>query len=235
MKQRGKVIIVEGLIGSGKTTLSRELGAALGTNSLTLFEPDEKENGNPYLADYYGDPARWSFVLQVHQLQARFRMHLQAQWHAMQGFGHAVLDRSYFGDTAFARLQVKDGLMTDREFETYSSIYHAMTASVLLPNVCVRVLASPEICNRRVAKRMTEEQGRACESAIELSYLQGLEREIDHMVGVLRAQGVTVLDVPWDVDRDSAETRAGAVEALAARISALTPPDFFLDMHRRTS
>jgi len=40
--KRGKVVIVEGLIGSGKTTLSRELGAALGDTSLTLFEPDEK-------------------------------------------------------------------------------------------------------------------------------------------------------------------------------------------------
>lgn len=234
--KRHKVIIVEGLIGSGKTTLSRELGQAL--DALTLFEPDEKgENGggNPYLADYYGDPARWSFILQVHQLQARYRMHLSAQWHAMEGRGHAVLDRSYFGDTAFARLQVKTGLMTEREFKTYTSIYHAMTASVLLPNVCVRVLASPEVCNSRVAKRMESETGRVCETAINLNYLRGLEQEIDHMVGVLRSQGVTVLDMPWDDSRDTPEARSGAVGALAARISALSPPDLFLDTHRRTT
>lgn len=231
---RGKVVIIEGLIGSGKTTLSRELGQALGPNTLTLFEPDEKGGKNPYLADYYGDPARWSFTLQVHQLGARFRMHLQAQWHAMQGFGHAVLDRSYFGDTAFARLQLKKGLMSEREFESYSALYHGMTASVLLPTVCVRVLASPEICNERVAKRMQAETGRKCESAIDLDYLRGLEREIDHMVAVLRQQGVTVLDVPWDVDRDTPEVRSSAVQALASRIAALQPPDLFLDMHRRS-
>lgn len=234
--KRCKVVVVEGLIGSGKTTLSRELGEALG--GLTLFEPDEKGEGaqqsNPYLADYYTDSARWSFVLQVHQLQARYRMHLQAQWHAMQGFGHAVLDRSYFGDTAFARLQVKMGLMTPREFDTYTSLYQAMTASVLLPNVCVRVLASPEVCNQRVAKRMEIETGRKCESAIDLGYLRGLEQEIDHMVGVLRSQGVTIFDMPWDDSRGSPEERRGAVEALASRIAALSPPDFFLDLHRRT-
>jgi len=237
VKPKHKVVIVEGLIGSGKTTLSRELGQAL--NALTLFEPDEKgadgkNVGNPYLADYYEDPKRWSFVLQVHQLQARYRMHLQAQWHAMQGMGHAVLDRSYFGDTAFARLQLKGGMMSQREFDTYSSIYHAMTAGVLLPSVCVRVLASPEICERRVAKRMEKETGRKCEQAIDIGYLRGLETEIDHMVGVLRNMGVTVIDMAWDVDRDSPEMRRGAVEALASRITALKAPDFFLDMHRRT-
>jgi len=231
---RSKVVIVEGLIGGGKTSLSRELGHALGDSTLVLYEPDEKEDGNPYLADYYEDPKRWAFVLQVHQLQARYRMHLCAQWHAMQGHGHAVLDRSYFGDTAFARLQLKLGTMTQREFDTYSSIYQAMTAGVLLPTVCVRILVSPETCNRRIAKRMELETGRKCEQAIDLDYLVQLEREIDHMVGVLRAQGVTILDVPWDVDRDSPDSRQAAVESLASRIKSLEPPDLFLDMHRRT-
>lgn len=237
MKKSGKVVVVEGLIGSGKTTLTRELGEALGENTLVLYEPDEKggDGGeNPYLSDYYKDPHRWSFTLQVHQLQARYRMHLQAQWHALQGYGHAVLDRSYFGDTAFARLQLRDGYMSQREFNTYSSIYHAMTASVLLPQVCLRVLASPEVCQKRVQKRMKIETGRTCESIISLEYLQGLEAEIDHMVSVLRGMGVSILDVPWDVGRDTKEIRSAAIDALASRIKSLEPPDFFLDMHRRT-
>jgi len=229
-----KVIIVEGLIGGGKTSLSRELSQALGPNTLVLYEPDEKNGANPYLADYYDDPTRWGFTLQVHQLQARYRMHLHAQWHAMQGHGYAVLDRSYFGDTAFARLQHKLGWVSDREFETYSSIYHAMTAQVLLPNICVRILVSPDTCNRRIAKRMKVEQGRTCEKAIDLDYLKALDREIDHMVGVLRDQGVTILDVPWDVDRDTPEARRSAIEGLADRVRSIEPPNFFLDHHRRT-
>ena len=239
MIKTGKVIIVEGLIGSGKTTLSRELGQALGPKTLTLFEPDEKGEegqnvGNPYLADYYADPSRWSFVLQVHQLQARYRMHLQAQWHAMQGFGHAVLDRSYFGDTAFARLQLRDGYMLQREFDTYASIYHAMTAGVLLPTICVRVMATPEVCAQRVASRMETETGRKCENAIDLAYLRGLEREIDHMVDVLQKQGVKVIDMAWDTGRDTPEMRLSAVQALASRIISYEPHDLFLDMHRRS-
>jgi hypothetical protein len=42
-----------------------------------------------------------------------------------------------------------------------------------------------------------------------------------------------VLDVPWDEDRDTPESRAAAVEGLAARIRNFNPPDLFLDHHRR--
>ena len=234
MERRKKVVIVEGLISGGKSTLTKELGAALGPTTLVLMEPDEKNQANPYLADYYSDPKRYSFVMQAHLLSCRFRMHLHAQWHAMQGHGHAVLDRSYWGDTCFARLQLKLGLMSPREFDTYATLYHAMTASVLLPTVCLRTLISPETAIRRIESRMEKETGRKCEAAISLDYLRGLDKEIDHMSSLLRGLGVTVLDVPWDEDRDSPETRSAAVEGIAARIQNLEPPDPFLDLHRRT-
>jgi len=237
MQPQKKVIIVEGLIGGGKTSLTRELGAAMrkrGDNTLVLFEPDEKENANPYLSMYYGDKSRWSFTMQAHLLASRYRMHLHAQWHAMQGVGNALLDRSYFGDTAFARLQLRMGLMSQDEFNTYSKLYHGMTASVLHPAVCVRILVSPETCNRRILSRMGIEPGRTCETAIDLEYLRNLDDEIGHMVNVLQTQGVTVLNVPWDEDRANPEDRQEAVEGLAARIEAIVPTDPFLDLHRRT-
>lgn len=228
------MVIVEGLISGGKTTLTRELGEALGASTLILIEPDEKNESNPYLADYYTDPPRWSYTMQCHMLAMRFRMHLHAQWHAMQGFGHAILDRSYFGDTAFAQLQLQLGLMSEREFETYRQLYHAMTASVLLPTICLRVLVSPEVAIERIKKRLRIETGRECEAGIDLDYLRGLDREIDHMVGVLRQQGVTVLDVPWDATLPDSESRRQVVGSLASRIMALEVPDSLLDHHRRS-
>jgi deoxyadenosine/deoxycytidine kinase len=230
----GKVIIVEGIIGAGKSSLTKELSVALGRNTLTLMEPDEKDEANPYLADFYEDPRRWAFTMQVHLLQARYRMHLNAQWHAINSQGHAVLDRSYFGDTAFARLQLKTGAMSQMEFNTYQSIYHAMTASVLLPNVCVQLVVSPETAQKRISRRMELETGRKCESVIELPYLQSLSKEIDNMVGVLSQQGVTVLSLPWDVDLDSPDLRREFVSKIATQILDLKPADMFLDLHRRT-
>jgi deoxyadenosine/deoxycytidine kinase len=231
---RHKVIIVEGIIGAGKSSLCRELASALGENTLLLMEPDEKDQANPYLSDFYENPKRFALTMQVHLLQARYRQQLTAQWHVMSGRGHAVLDRSYFGDTCFARLQVKHGTMSAREFGTYKSIYHAMTASVLLPSLCVRLLVAPEISAERIQRRMEARDGRKCEAVIDTQYLRDLDREISRMGNILRQMGVSVIDMPWDVDRDTEESRRVAIMSLASRIQEQEPVDEFLDLHRRT-
>lgn len=231
---RHKTIIVEGIIGAGKSCFASELGRALGEGTLVQLEPDEKKNANPYLALYYGNMDRWAYTMQTHLLTSRFGMHLYAQRHVMGGHGHAVIDRSYYGDTAFARLQYKEGHMSDLEYKTYTSIYHNMTSFVLLPNVCIRLLVRPEIAINRIIRRMEKETGRRCESVIDIGYLRALELEITHMIGVLRSQGVYILDMPWDVDRDDEESRKGPIEAVAARIIEQEVPDLFLDLHRRT-
>jgi deoxyadenosine/deoxycytidine kinase len=230
----GKVAMVCGLIGSGKTSLSAELAMALGPGTLFLAEPDEKSNRNPYLQDYYGDSKRYALTMQIHLLALRYRMHLQAQWYVMNTGQCAVMDSAFYQDTAFACVQRALGLMEDREFSTYQLIYQAMTSSVLLPTVCLRMLCEPETCNERIAKRMEKQQGRRCEVAIDLTYLRLLDAEINHMCAVLRDQGVLVLEVLYDTDRDSVEQRAQTVKSLATRIHAITPPDLFLDLHRRT-
>lgn len=229
----GLVVIVEGLIGAGKSTLTTELGRALGDDTLVLMEPDEQKNANPYLADFYGDKARWSFTMQAHILGMRYRMQLAAQWHAMCGRGHAVCDRSFYGDTCFARMMNRTGEITDREFETYRVIYQAMTASVLLPSACVRLRVHPEVAADRIRGRAAKRDGRKSELVIDLGYLRALDAEIDATVGVLREQGVRVFEVDWSENRESEADRLAAVRELAGVIAQASPPDLFLNHHRR--
>ena len=229
----GLVVIVEGIIGAGKSTLSQELGKALGPGTLTLMEPDEQGNANPYLADFYGDKGRWSFTMQVHLLGMRYRMQLAAQWHAMNGRGHALLDRSFYGDTCFARLMNRTGEVSEREFETYRVLYQSMTTAVLLPSVCVRLRVDPAVAADRIARRAEEREGRKSEKVIDLRYLEDLDREIDLTVGVLQQQGVRVLEVPWTEDRRTPEHRSTDIRVLAANITEVAPPDLFHLHHKR--
>ena len=228
----GLVVIVEGLIGAGKSTLTQELGAALGSSTLVLMEPDEQGDANPYLADFYGDMDRWAFTMQVHLLGVRYRMQLMAQWHAMGGLGHAVCDRSYYGDTCFARMMRDTGQISAREFGTYQTLYQTMSAGVLLPSVCVRLHVDPAVAAGRIRKRAADRDGRKSELTIDLSYLRALDAEITSTVDVLRQQGVHVLDVDWGSERSTAENRASEIRRLADEIQATPVPDLF-KLHRR--
>jgi deoxyadenosine/deoxycytidine kinase len=232
----GKVVIVEGIIGAGKSSFSSELAGLLGEGTLYLPEPDEKNNANPYLSDFYTSPGRWAYTMQTHLLQARYKMHLHAQWHAMTTGGNAVLDRSYFGDTAFARLQLAMGDMSQTEFDTYQSIYHAMTASVLLPTVCIHLKVEPHIAQQRIVRRMEDQTGRRCEDVIDLTYLANLRKEEDAVINILGKQGVQILSLDWNDDRANPDLRSSVINETANLINEYIPEgDLFLNLHRRTT
>lgn len=207
-------IIVEGIIGAGKSTYARQLSQALGQQTLYLEEPDEAGNKNPYLGDFYTAPDRWAFTMQVHLLSLRYRMQVLAQWYCMSGQGHAVCDRSYFGDTCFARLLNKTQHITDREYETYLHLYENMTSQVLPPTVCIHLQVPPAVALQRIQHRADTRAGRRVELGIGLDYLVSLDNEINHMVEHLAKQGVRVIHIPWGDTRE-AEERASAIRHTA--------------------
>jgi len=226
----GKVVIVEGIIGAGKTTFSKWLAEAL--DGTWLQEPDE-QNGNPYLSKFYSDPTRWALTMQLHLLNTRFRMHQHAQWTVMQSSKSVVLDRSYFGDTAFARLQLKNGTLSQDEFDTYAMCYQNMTASVLLPQFCVYLKTTPEVSQKRIANRMEHQTGRKCENVIDMGYLESLDIEEKAMVNTLSSQGVHIISLDWNEDLTEEQIKHKITE-VSKTIQGYTVPDMFLDIHRRT-
>lgn len=225
----GKVIITEGIIGVGKTTFSEALSQCL--DAKWMREPDEK-CGNPYLKIFYEDPKRWAFTMQMHLLNMRYRMHIHAQWCALQSNANVVIDRSYFGDTAFANLQLESGTMTVDEYNTYTMSYQNMTSSVLLPQVCIFLDIDPEISQERVKKRMELQTGRTCENAIDITYLVDLKKHQDRVIFALESQGVRVIKLEWNKNRSHEEIKSVAKE-VAEQIQNM-PEHSFLDYHRRT-
>ena len=96
----GGLIIVEGNIGAGKSTFAQHLARALDGEYL----PEPADGTNPYLEDYYRDPARWAFEMQMFLLTRRYRAQKYAQGKVRHKGGFVVLDRSYYGDVCFANV-----------------------------------------------------------------------------------------------------------------------------------
>jgi deoxyadenosine/deoxycytidine kinase len=74
-----KLIIIEGNISAGKSTLTRELAQALGYR--VFLEPTST---NPFLADFYRDPKRYALRMQVYLLRRRFHTYVAAVQHMLE-------------------------------------------------------------------------------------------------------------------------------------------------------
>lgn len=181
MRKSGYVII-EGNIGAGKSTFAKALVDALkelGCHAEYLPEPDETTN--PYLAKYYEQPKETAYKMQSHLLHKRYTTTQYAQWGARDERGWFIMDRSFFGDLCFANVQRKDGFFDDDEFRTYRSAHHNMRVNISMPTSAIFLDADPSTCITRINQRMTEKEGRKCESTIELSYLTELDQEIKRL------------------------------------------------------
>ena len=69
----GRVIVVDGNIGVGKTTFIRRIAHAL--DMIMIAEDFE---GNPYLSDFYRDQVTWAYKTQEWFIRNRFESYEKA-------------------------------------------------------------------------------------------------------------------------------------------------------------
>jgi deoxyadenosine/deoxycytidine kinase len=154
-------VAVAGNIGVGKSSLTERLAEKLGWEPF--YEAVEE---NPYLADFYGDMARWSFHSQVFFLSRRLRHH-----HALLEHPGSVLqDRTVYEDAEiFARNLYRQGHMSEREWQTYHALYSSIADFLPPPDLVVYLRASVPTLLTRIGLR-----GRDFERGISPQYLSQL-------------------------------------------------------------
>lgn len=198
-------ILIEGGIGLGKTTLAKALGEKL--NARVMFEP--AEGVNPYLEDYYNDPAAYAFKIQVFLLWRRFRAHSLAQALVMQGECSVISDRSYYGDRAFARVQHDQGFFDDRDLETYTELHRDMGRSLVLPTCVILLDGDADLAFSRISER-----GRGCEVGMSRDYWQAVQDAT-----VVEAEEVGS-HVPLFIRLDAHQPVDALVDAVTSRINS---------------
>lgn len=156
-----KYIAVAGNIGAGKSSLTGLLGKNF--NWKTYFE---SVDDNPYLSDFYDDMRRWSFNLQIYFLSSRFRHQKE-----IQDAGKSLIqDRTIYEDVEIFAKNLHDmGLMSDRDFKNYSSLFHEMVYYLRPPDLLIYLRADVPTLVRQIQQR-----GRNFENTIRIEYLERL-------------------------------------------------------------
>ena len=192
--QEPKIFIaISGNIGVGKTTLTTVLAERFGW--IGCFE---KEVKNPYLADFYQDMRQWAFHSQLFFLKERIKDHLQIQAHPAV----CIQDRTIYEDAEiFARNLYDRQLMSERDYATYSDLYHAVSGALQPPDVFVYLRASIWTLISRIRKR-----GRDYEQKIDKEYLAQLNFAYDRWANdIAQRYRLMVIDTDrYDIRGDNA-------------------------------
>jgi deoxyguanosine kinase len=159
-----RYIVVEGVIGAGKTSLTRLLGERLQAR-LVLEEVEE----NPFLKDFYQDRERFAFQTQMHFLFSRYQQ--QRTLRQMELFTERlVADYLFQKDRIFASLN-----LSERELALYERLVGWLELDVMKPDIVVYLQASPDTLMSRIARR-----SRPFEKDMERDYIRQLNEAYNH-------------------------------------------------------
>lgn len=175
-------IAIAGNIGSGKTTLTRLL-----SKHYKWQAHYEEVDDNPYLDDFYNQMERWSFNLQIYFLNSRFRQILDIR----NSGKNVIQDRTIYEDAyIFAPNLHAMGLMTNRDFENYKSLFDLMEEVTESPDLIIYLRSSIPNLVAQIHKR-----GREYENSISIDYLSRLNERYEGWVHKYDKGKLLVIDV----------------------------------------
>ncbi len=158
MKTDLRYIAIEGVIGAGKTSLTRLLHDRLGGRLIL-----EKFEENPFLARFYQDPERYSFQTQIFFLLTRFKQ-LQQLGQGELFEEYLLVDYVFEKDRIFAHLNLQDD-----ELSLYEMIVQNIEKSLPRPDLVVYLQSSVDRLMANIKLR-----GRDYENTITRKYISDL-------------------------------------------------------------
>ncbi len=176
--QKNVYIAIEGVIGVGKTTLTRlaqkEFAAEI---LLEIFEE------NPFLARFYQDRKRYAFQTQIFFLLSRYQQQHQVIPAALQ-HANLISDYTFDKNMIFARLNIAGD-----ELAMYERVHQIIATKIPTPDLVVYLRATTDVLMERIALR-----DRAYERAMEHEYIAALGEAYDEFFAHYTAAPVLKID-----------------------------------------
>lgn len=170
--ERNMAIVVDGIIGAGKSTVAKFLSQALNIPVYEELLDDEKGALAQRMLDrFYADQKRWSAIIQVMFLNDRFRDIKKVDSSGQP----AIFDRSIYGDEIFAKTIHERGQMSRDEFRIYKGLLHNMLMHIKPPQLLIYIDVSVDTAMERI--RIRDRSSEA--DMIPKDYMQDLRRNYE--------------------------------------------------------
>ena len=162
------MFIVEGNIGTGKSTFLKTLQQSLSHTTVTLEAVDywqNESNGQSILQNFYESPHRWAYTMETIALKIRIQEHIQQQKSIIPN----IVERSiYSGYHCFARNSFEQGFLQKIEWDIYNAWFNFLTSkNCLPPSGFIYLRADPMLSYERTVQR-----NRDAEESISFEYLK---------------------------------------------------------------
>jgi deoxyguanosine kinase len=160
MKIKYNYVVIEGNIGSGKTTLAGRIADQFNAHLILEHFAD-----NPFLPKFYNDPEKYSFPLELSFLASRYKQ-LKEELVPQDLFKSFTIADYYF----MKSLVFAASTLTGDEYNLYRQIFFIIYGSLPKPDIYVYLHLNPE----RLIKNI-ERRGRNYEKSITKEYLQKIQ------------------------------------------------------------
>lgn len=198
-----RYIVIEGVIGVGKSTLTRLLARPFGAESLL-----EVVEENPFLQNFYGDRARYAFQTETFFLLSRYRQQ-QTVVRPLVGTRNLVSDYLFAKNRLFA----SQNLHGD-EWDLFLQLYTTLAERVQAPDLVVYLQADVDTLMGRIAQR-----DRPFERNMERGYIEGLREAYDRFFAHYTESPVLPIETDaLNLVRD-AEARAHVLGTIRATLA----------------
>ncbi len=162
------MFIVEGNIGTGKTTFLKTLQQSLSHTIVTLEAVDywqNESNGQSILQNFYESPHRWAYSMETIALKIRIQEHIKQQESLLPN----IVERSiYSGYHCFAKNSFEQGFLNQLEWNVYNAWFNFLTAQQCLPPTgFIYLQADPKLSYNRTVQRK-----RGAEESISFDYMK---------------------------------------------------------------
>lgn len=171
-------VAIEGVIGVGKTTLTKRLADFVGGGTLLEIVED-----NPFLPDFYRDRRAYGFQTQVFFLLSRYRQQRKLLQRDLF-HGPVISDYMFEKDRIFANINLDDA-----ELDMYNQVFALMERDLPKPDRIIYLMANVDELLARIAKR-----GRDFERNMDPEYLETLAEAYNYFFGHYSGAPVMVVN-----------------------------------------